>query len=275
MRPSLLHAALIVAAPGFASSISEAAEPFDTAEIYVEKNATDGDTEIVIEAVGGDDGLCHLRVIAPGGREIFHFDSNDRSTGGLREFLVESPEPPGDAILAAYPEGLYRFRGSTCEGQWFSAADWLHHRLPAAAVITGPSADSEVDGDNGIVIEWSAVPGVAEYILELENESANPEQSLTLNLPADTTRFRSRPAGLLTGRTTRSAWRPWRETVTSCSPRSSSRLRIRRPARDTTRGLAAAASSQVLQKRQITPSEGNAGGSLSFRPRGRAGHPRH
>ena len=27
-------------------------------------------------------------------------------------------------------------------------------------------------------------------ILELENESADPEQSLTLNLPADTTRFR-------------------------------------------------------------------------------------
>ena len=44
--------------------------------------------------------------------------------------------------------------------------------------------------DRAIVIEWSAVPGVAEYILELENESANPEQSLTLNLPADTTRFR-------------------------------------------------------------------------------------
>ena len=190
MRPSLLHTALIVAVPGFPAAIAEAAEPFDTAEIYVERNATDGDTEIVIEAVGGDEGLCHFRVIAPGGREIFHFDSNDRSTGGLREFLVESPEPPGDAILAAYPEGLYRFRGRTCEGQGFAGADWLAHRVPAATVITSPPADSEVDGDNGVVIAWSAVPGVAEYILELENESANPEQSLTLNLPADTTRFR-------------------------------------------------------------------------------------
>jgi hypothetical protein len=190
MRTRLLHAALVVAVPAVAVSIADAAEPFDTADIHVETNATDADTEIVIEAVGGDDGLCHFRVVAPGGREIFHFDSDDRSTGGLREFIVESPEPPGDAILAAYPEGLYRFRGRTCDGQAFVSADWLSHRLPAATVITSPRADSEVDASNGIVIEWSAVPAVAEYILELENESADPEQSLTVNLPADITRFR-------------------------------------------------------------------------------------
>jgi hypothetical protein len=190
MRTSLLQAALVVAVPAVAASMADAAEPFDTAEIHVERNATDGDTEIVIEAVGGDDGLCHFRVVAPGGREIFRFDNSDRSTGGLREFLVESPEPPGDAILAAYPAGLYRFRGRTCEGQAFASSHWLSHQLPAATVITWPRAGSEVDGSDGIVIEWSAVPGVAEYILELENESADPEQSLTLNLPADTTRFR-------------------------------------------------------------------------------------
>ena len=141
MRTTLLHAALVVAVPAVAASIADAAEPFDTAEIYVEKNATDDDTEIVIEAVGDDDGLCHFRVVAPGGREVFHFDSGDRSSGGLREFLVESPEPPGDAILAAYPEGLYRFRGRTCDGQTFARADWLAHRMPPATVITSPPAD--------------------------------------------------------------------------------------------------------------------------------------
>jgi hypothetical protein len=190
MRTSLLHAALVVALPAVAASSADAADPFDTAEIHVERNATDDDTEIVIDAVGGDDGLCHFRVVAPGGREVFRFDSDERSTGGLREFLVESPEPPGDAILAAYPEGLYRFRGRTCDGQAFASADWLTHRLPPATVVTSPPAESEVDGSNGVVIEWSAVPGIAEYILELENESVDPEQSLTLNLPANTTRFR-------------------------------------------------------------------------------------
>ena len=56
-------------------------------------------------------------------------------------------------------------------------------------MIISPGADSEVDVSNGLVIEWSAVPGIAEFILELENESADPEQSLSLNLPPDTTHF--------------------------------------------------------------------------------------
>jgi hypothetical protein len=192
MRPNLLHAALIGTLPCVAVSVADAArpdppEPFDIAEIHVEKNATDDDTEIVIEAVGGDDGLCQFRVDAPDGRPIVHFNTVDRSTGGQREFVIESPEPPGDAILAGYPEGLYRFRGRTCDGDPFDSADPLSHDLPAAVVITSPAAGSEVDASNGIVIEWSPVPGVAEFIVELENESADPEQTLSLNLPAGTT----------------------------------------------------------------------------------------
>jgi hypothetical protein len=194
MRQSPLHVVLIAASPFVAVPVADTAppdpaQPFDIAEIHVEKNATDDDTEIVIEAVGGDDGLCQFRIYAPDGRAIVHVNSVDKSTGGQREFVIESPEPPGDAILALYPEGLYRFRGRTCGGERFASTDSLSHDLPAAAVITSPAADSEVDASNGIVIEWSAVPGVTEYALELENESADPEQSLSLNLPPDTTHF--------------------------------------------------------------------------------------
>ena len=203
MRPSPLHIALLAASPFVAVPVADAAppdppQPFDTAEIHVEKNATDDDTEIVIEAVGGDDGLCQFRIYAPDGRPIVHFSSVDRSTGGQREFVIESPEPSGDAILAQYPEGFYKFRGRTCEGERFESTDSLSHDLPAATVITTPVADSEVDPDNGVVIEWSAVPGVTEYIVELENESADPEQSLSLNLPPDATHHEV-PASWLTG----------------------------------------------------------------------------
>jgi hypothetical protein len=202
MRPNLLRTALIATLPCVAVPVADAAppdppEPFDTAEIHVEKNATDDDTEIVIEAVGGDDGLCQFRIYAPDGRPIVHFNSVDKSTGGQREFVIESPEPPGDAILAGYPEGLYRFRGRTCEGERFDSTDPLSHDLPTAAVITSPAAGSEVDASNGIVIQWSSVPGVAEYIVELENESADPEQSLSLNLSPDATQFEI-PASWLT-----------------------------------------------------------------------------
>jgi hypothetical protein len=86
MRPSPLHLALIAASPLIAVPVADAAppdppQPFDTAGIHVEKNATDDDTEIVIEAVGGDDGLCQFRLYAPDGRPIVHFSSVDRSTG--------------------------------------------------------------------------------------------------------------------------------------------------------------------------------------------------
>ena len=193
MRHGSLLLGLIVASccmgPIAFAAPKESSEEFDTAEIHVEKNATDDDTEIVIEAVGGDDGLCQFRIYAPDGRPISSFHTVDRSTGGQREFLIESPEPPGDAILALYPEGEYRFRGRTCEGDRFASTAELRHDLPAPAVITFPAVDSEVDASQGIVIQWSAVPGVAEYILELENESADPEQSLSLNLPPDATQF--------------------------------------------------------------------------------------
>ncbi len=101
MRPGLLQAALLAASPSIAASVAEAAppgnaEPFDAAEIHVEKNATDDDTEIVIEAAGGDDGLCQFRIYAPDGHPIVQFTSVDRSTGGQREFLT-SPRTPSRA----------------------------------------------------------------------------------------------------------------------------------------------------------------------------------
>jgi hypothetical protein len=227
MRPCLLHVCLIAVSPSIVVSAADAAPPdppqaFDTADMHVEKNATDDDTEIVIEAVGGDDGLCQFGIQAPAGRPILHFNSVDRSTGGQREFLIESPEPSGDAILANYPEGLYRFRGRSCEGERFASTASLSHDLPAATVITSPAADSEVDVSNGLVIEWSAVPGIAEFILELENESADPEQSLSLNLPPDTTHFEVRQAGLRLAANTRWVWPPCRPTATWCLSKPSS-----------------------------------------------------
>ena len=38
-------------------------------------------------------------------------------------------------------------------------------------------------------LDWQAVPDVAFYIVELENESVDPEMGLTCMIPAGTTRF--------------------------------------------------------------------------------------
>lgn len=194
-----VHATAALAA-GFAqSALGTSPRPvseFEIAEIRVEQNATDGDTEVVMVAKPGDDGLRRFSIRTPDRRRVIAADSTDRSIMGMREFVFESPEPPGEAILAAYPEGRYKFFGVSVTGERFISYAELSHQLPASAVITTPAQDAVIDG-NSLTIEWSAVPGVRGYIVEIENESTDPEQSLRVNLPPDATNFPV-PAALLT-----------------------------------------------------------------------------
>ena len=169
---------------------------FENAEIRVEQNATDGDTEVVIFAKGGDDGFRHFRVTSPDRRMVVATYSLDRTVRGQRELLFESPEPPGEAILAAYPEGRYRFDAVTHQGERFAGIARLSHQLPPATVIVSP-ADGATIPAGPLLIQWSAVPDAVQILVELENESADPEQVLTFNLPADAASFEV-PAALMT-----------------------------------------------------------------------------
>ena len=169
--------------------------PFEIAEIRVEANATDGDTEVVIVAKGGDDGFRHFSVRAPDGRYIVSTYSFDPTVKGQRELLFESPEPPGEQILAAYPRGIYRFTGQTHEGERFVGTARLSHLLPPVAVITHPAHESKIPLAS-LIVEWAPLTGVSQILLELENESADPEQVLTYNLAPTATRFEV-PAELL------------------------------------------------------------------------------
>jgi hypothetical protein len=54
----------------------------------------------------------------------------------------------------------------------------------------------EVVGSDALTIQWSTVSGIAQYIVEIENESADPEQALTVNVPASFSSF-DVPAALL------------------------------------------------------------------------------
>ena len=70
--------------------------------------------------------------------------------------------------------------------------------MPEPTVILNPAPDASV-GTGELTIQWSAVPGVAQYLVEFENESADPEQSLTVNVPASVTSFAVPPALLVPG----------------------------------------------------------------------------
>ena len=192
MRPSPLHFVLIAASPFVAVPIADAAppdppQPFDIAEIHVEKNATDDDTEISSSGGGERTGHPNLRTR----RRLDPFAASQ--SAGVNASCDRIYRDVGRRIRPVWR--AYTVPGRNCEGGG-SARSTLA-RLPAATVSLR-LADSEVDPDNGVVIEWSAVPGVTEYIVELENESADPEQSLSLNLPPDATHFEV-PASWLRG----------------------------------------------------------------------------
>jgi hypothetical protein len=163
-------------------------QEFDTCEINVEQNATDGDTEVVILAIGGDDGFRWFAVRSPEGRTVVQTFSLDPTVMGQRELLFESPEPPGDAILAAYPEGTYRCKGQTHRGDRFLSSAVLSHEMPGQAVILSPEHEAVVP-IAPLSIQWSAVTDAVQILLELENESVDPEQALTFTLPSDATSF--------------------------------------------------------------------------------------
>ena len=169
--------------------------PFATAVVRFEQNATDGDVEVVFEITGGDDGLTKLTIVAPNGRTIADFAAPDRATLGLRQFVLESPEPRDVAALkAAYPEGVYVLRGTTTGGQTLAGRATLSHRLPATTTFVRPQTDAkDVDARN-LEIAWSAVAEATAYIVELEEEGV--DKSLKLRIPAATTRFRV-PDGFL------------------------------------------------------------------------------
>ncbi len=89
--------------------------------------------------------------------------------------------------------------GVSTAGDRFRSVLKLSHDLPPAATILWPKEDAEVAAGVPLTIRWSQVPGIEKFVLEFENESADPERALTLDLPPGATSFqipsRLLPAG--------------------------------------------------------------------------------
>ncbi len=184
----LLTASAVLAAHTVFAASWQGVGEFEDAAIRVERNATDGDTEIVLTAKPlTDNGLVRLTVLSPHWRKVVEVEAPHRSRG-LREFLFETPEPVGSAILQEYPEGNYLYFGTATNGQRFVGSATLLHELPGAAVIVSPVEESVIE-PGALTIVWTAVPDAAQYIVEFENESADPEQSFSFVVGPETTSF--------------------------------------------------------------------------------------
>jgi hypothetical protein len=171
---------------------------FAAAEIFLEQNATDGDTEVVLKAKGGDIGIKHFWVFSPTGKLIYIFHSpNNRSNIGGREIVVESPEPADlTIVLDAYPEGAYTYIGKAFDGQWLLSAVELVHDIPPPVSISFPPADGAVSRYEFDIV-WESQVVAETYLIELKNEATEIEMQAQAS--GDQTSFRAPEEWLVPG----------------------------------------------------------------------------
>jgi hypothetical protein len=160
---------------------------FGRTAVYLERNATDEDAEVRFEVTGGKDGLAALQVTAPDGRTVLDLKAPD-SKLGMRQFILESPEPRDDGRLRAdFPAGSYRFLGTTPGGMTLRGTATLSHALPPVAAVVSPRAGQTGVPVNGLRIEWRPVPGVSTCTVIVEQEATGRE--LRADLAGDATAF--------------------------------------------------------------------------------------
>lgn len=183
-------AATIFTFTGLASGATnpkEAPLPFEDAFLSVVYNASDDDAQIVIRAAA-DDPIASLWIFGPGGRVRIRAEFRDGEQLGQAYIQFDTPEPSLEDLESAYPEGNYHFRGWTAEGNRLAARAELSYELLPAPTILYPE-----EGDTGIPrhdleVRWS-MPEEADRI-RLEVEDEEEEDTLTIDLPGDTTSFR-------------------------------------------------------------------------------------
>lgn len=158
-------------------------QPFSELKMTLEQNATDGDAEVVLFAKGQADGLHALTITAPNGRKIAKINGDKRGIG-IREFVLESAEPPDlSLVLDSFPEGRYRMRGTSVTGDCLTGSVYLSHQVAPAAELLTPTKD-EVVLINDVVLSWSNVAVAVLYIVELKNETLGNEFSFQIFPPA-------------------------------------------------------------------------------------------
>lgn len=163
--------------------------------LMIRRNLCSTQMEIVLVVEGGDEGLEQLSALAPDGRSIMLFAAPNPSTLGLREFILESPEPADRELLeSAYPEGMYQFFAKTASGQIFQGNATLSHDLPPTTTFVPPGEDAADVPLDGTAVSWEAVPEVKGYMIEIEQDEL--AVNITATLPASSTSFLI-PSGFL------------------------------------------------------------------------------
>lgn len=182
-----------VAAPeGWAQDNNETI-PFDRAKILIELNATAEDAGIQVLLDG--EGWEKVEIFNPHERRIFQVQGQG-SVGdiGVTELSFESAEPsladlPLEDLLKMFPEGEYKFRGRTVEGDRLEGTATLTHAIPDGPSIVSPEAGA-VQDPNNTVIRWDPVtdpPGIQIVGYQVIVEREDPLRVFSVDVPATIT----------------------------------------------------------------------------------------
>jgi hypothetical protein len=165
----------------------------DEATMIVEVNATDGDAGLQVFLDG--EPWRAMTLSAPNGRRILAVNTRTRLRNhGLTELFSESSEPSFDELPLGkfkrlFPEGRYRFVGTTIEGKKLVGKARLSHDIPDGPQITAP-ADGSTVPPGAVVADWNPVPepsgiNVVGYRAIVERE--DPLRVFSADLPASVT----------------------------------------------------------------------------------------
>lgn len=131
------------------------ANGFAIARIYIEYNESGNDLGFHVLLDGED--WKTLRIVNPMGKTIFDVTAKaGYAELGLTELFFEGAEPnlddvPLRVLLGKFPEGRYKFYGTTVDGRSLYSTARLSHAIPE-----GPDVSPEVDDDD-ITIMWDDV----------------------------------------------------------------------------------------------------------------------
>ena len=165
----------------------------EDATMIIEVNSTDRDAGIQVFLDG--EPWSAMAVSAPDGRKILDVDAKGRlNRFGLTELFSESHEPefselPLRKFTNRFPEGRYRFAGTTVEGRKLVGKARLSHDIPGGPKISSPTAGATVP-ENNVVASWTPAPepagvDVVGYRAIVERE--DPLRGFNADLPASVT----------------------------------------------------------------------------------------
>lgn len=165
----------------------------DEATMIVEVNATDGDAGLQIFLDG--EAWNRMTIEAPDGRRVLAINGRTRLRNwGLTELFSESSEPPFTKFPLSrfkklWPEGTYRFEGTTIKGRTMKGKARLSHDIPKGPQITSPREGATVP-DADLTASWTAAsqPQGANIVgYQVVVESSDPVQIFSMDVPASVT----------------------------------------------------------------------------------------